>query len=135
VRPPQPEIVIPAKAGTHPSTASRAEKWIPAFAGMTVLLAAAMTAPIPAAAAEMPPGASSCSGCHSASASVKTPVAPLAGRPAAQTIAALQAFRAGTRPATVMDRIAKGFSDEEIAAIAAWYVAQKLEPARKQDGG
>jgi sulfide dehydrogenase cytochrome subunit len=37
----------------------------------------------------------------------------------------MQAFRAGQMPATVMDRIAKGFTDEEIQAIAAWYAAQK----------
>jgi cytochrome subunit of sulfide dehydrogenase len=78
-----------------------------------------------ATAAEAPPGASSCSGCHAASAAVRTPVTRLAGRPAAETVAALQAFRAGQRPATVMDRIAKGFSEPEIAAIAAWYAAQK----------
>jgi hypothetical protein len=29
-------IVIPAKAGIHGATASGADKWIPAFAGMTV---------------------------------------------------------------------------------------------------
>ena len=39
--------------------------------------------------------------------------------------AALQEFRSGQRPATVMDRIAKGFTDDEIKAIAAWYGAQK----------
>jgi cytochrome c553 len=37
----------------------------------------------------------------------------------------MQEFRAGQRPATVMDRIAKGFSEDEIKAIAAWYAAQK----------
>jgi cytochrome c553 len=37
----------------------------------------------------------------------------------------MKAFRNGGRPATVMDRIAKGFSDDEIAAIAAWYAAQR----------
>jgi len=78
-----------------------------------------------AVAAEAPSGANSCSGCHPASASVETPVARLVGRPAAETVAAMQAFRAGQRPATVMDRIAKGFSDAEFAAIAAWYAAQK----------
>jgi cytochrome c553 len=52
-------------------------------------------------------------------------VARLDGRPAAEIVAALQAFRTGQRPATVMDRIAKGFSESEIAAIAAWYAAQK----------
>jgi cytochrome c553 len=35
-----------------------------------------------------------------------------------------------------MDRIAKGFTDDELAAIAAWYAEQKLEPAKKKsDGG
>jgi cytochrome c553 len=35
------------------------------------------------------------------------------------------AFRTGQKPARVMDRIAKGFSDDEIKAIATWYGAQK----------
>lgn len=72
----------------------------------------------------MPPGASSCSGCHPANRIVQTPVAILAGRPASELVGAVQAFRDGARPATVMNRIAKGFSDAEIAAIAAWYAAQ-----------
>ena len=72
-----------------------------------------------------PPGALSCSGCHASAASVETPVPRLAGQDADAIVAALQAFRAGQKPATVMDRIAKGFSDEEIKAIAAWYAAQK----------
>jgi len=40
-------------------------------------------------------------------------------------MAAMQAYRGGQRPATVMDRIAKGFSDDEIKAIAAWFSAQR----------
>jgi cytochrome c553 len=32
----------------------------------------------------------------------------------------MQAFRSGQRAATVMDRIAKGVSDEETRAIAVW---------------
>jgi cytochrome c553 len=98
---------------------------IPAFAGMTVFLLMAATAANSAVAAEAPSGATSCSGCHPAGAAVQTPVARLVGRPAAETAAVLQAFRAGQRPATVMDRIAKGFSDAEIASIAAWYAAQQ----------
>ena len=69
------------------------------------------------AAGAPPPGATSCSGCHGGIA----PVPVLAGREAANTVAALNAFRAGTRPATVMNRIAKGFSPEESKAIAAWW--------------
>ena len=73
----------------------------------------------------MPPGASSCSGCHAASAVVQTPVPRLIGCPAADIVIAMQAFRSGQRPATVMDRIAKGFSEPETAAIAAWYAVQR----------
>jgi cytochrome c553 len=55
---------------------------------------------------------------------VDTAVPRLAGQDPTAIVAALQAFRAGRRPATVMDRIAKGFSDDEIKSIAAWYGAQ-----------
>jgi sulfide dehydrogenase cytochrome subunit len=82
----------------------------------------------PASAADAPPGASSCSGCHPASKTVETPVARLVGRNPSDIVAAVQAFRSGQRPATVMDRIAKGFSDDEIKAIADWYGAQKDQP-------
>src|SRR5262249_25157865 len=56
---------------------------------------------------------------------VDTPVPRLAGQDVGTIIAAMQAFRSGQRPATVMDRIARGFSDAESAAIAAWFVTQK----------
>jgi cytochrome subunit of sulfide dehydrogenase len=79
----------------------------------------------PAASAETPPGATSCSGCHPANAGVETAVPRLAGRNAAELVAQMQAFRAGQRPATVMDQIAKGFSDTEVQAIADWYAEQK----------
>jgi cytochrome c553 len=78
-----------------------------------------------AVAADAPPGASSCSGCHPATHGVDTTVPRLNGRDAAEVTAAMQAFRAGQRPSTVMDRIAKGFTDDEIKTIAAWYAAQK----------
>ena len=72
------------------------------------------------AAAEVPPGGSSCSGCHPASAKEETPVPSIRGREPAEIVTAMQAFRSGERPSTVMGRIAKGFSDDEIRAIAAW---------------
>jgi sulfide dehydrogenase cytochrome subunit len=36
----------------------------------------------------------------------------------------MQEFRSGQRAGTVMDRIAKGFTDDEIQALAAWFAAQ-----------
>ena len=77
------------------------------------------------ASAEPPAGAASCSGCHPASARVTSPVPRLAGLDRAAIIRAMQDFRSGRRAATVMDRIAKGFTDEEIQAIAAWYATQR----------
>jgi cytochrome subunit of sulfide dehydrogenase len=78
-----------------------------------------------AQAADAPPGAAGCSGCHAANPRVETPVPPLAGRPAADIAKETIAFKSGERKGTIMDRIAKGFSDEEIQAIAAWYESQK----------
>ena len=78
-----------------------------------------------APAADAPAGAAGCSGCHAANARVETPVPPLAGRPAADITAQMVAYKTGQRPGTIMDRIAKGFSDEEIRAIATWYESQK----------
>ena len=51
--------------------------------------------------------------------------ARLVGRDPAKIVAALQEFRSGQRAGTIMDRIVKGFTPEEIQAIAAWYGAQK----------
>ncbi|TMK24252.1 MAG: cytochrome C [Actinobacteria bacterium] len=77
------------------------------------------------ASAEPPAGAAACSGCHPASTRVTSPVPRLAGRDSAAIVKAMQDFRSGVRTGTVMDRIAKGFTDEEIQAIAAWYATQK----------
>ena len=54
-----------------------------------------------------------------------TTVPRLAGRNPADIVSAMQGFKSGKLPATVMDRFAKGFSEEEIKAIAAWYGAQR----------
>jgi cytochrome c553 len=56
---------------------------------------------------------------------VDTSVPRLIGRDPAAVVSAMLGFRSGQIPATVMNRIAKGFTDDEIEAIAAWYGAQK----------
>ena len=102
--------------------ASVALRWLPAFAGIAIGMFTAQPrsrprrrrarvrarAAIRRAASVQDAGAAAGRSC-----------------PATQIVTAMQAFRTGQRPATVMDRIAKGFSDAEIAAIAAWYAGQK----------
>jgi cytochrome c553 len=74
--------------------------------------------------AEAPAGASSCSGCHAA-ASDSGAMRALGGLPQGDIAGKMIGFKSGKLSATIMDRIAKGFSDDEIRAIAAWYAAQK----------
>ncbi len=76
-------------------------------------------------ARDAPAGASSCSGCHTTSSAVETPVPRISGTPAAQTIAAMEQFRSDKRPSTVMGHIARGFSENETRAIAEWLASQK----------
>jgi sulfide dehydrogenase cytochrome subunit len=77
------------------------------------------------AASDPPPGAASCSGCHAARPSASQTVPVLYGRNAGEIIAEMAAFRDGTRASTVMNRIAKGFSDDETRAIATWLASQR----------
>ena len=78
-----------------------------------------------AAESEPPPGAAQCTGCHAASAKVDSAIPRLAGRTAADIVAQMQAFKSGEKPSTVMGRLAKGFSETEVQAIAEWYAQQK----------
>ena len=86
-----------------------------------IVLATAMPA---AAQSVAPPGASACSGCHGAGPAGGI-VSSLRGRAPEEIVASMQAFREGQLPATVMDRIAKGFTDAETRAIASWVSGQR----------
>ncbi len=90
-----------------------------------VALAALLVAAPPAGRAASPPGASSCGGCHAEAGRLDAAIPSLHGQSAGEIAAAMRAYRAGERPASVMDRIARGFSDEEIQAIAAWISARR----------
>jgi len=78
-----------------------------------------------ASAADAPRGASSCTGCHTSRAGIEDALASLKGRKASEIAEAMLAFKEGGKPATVMNRIAKGFSDAEITAMADWFAEQQ----------
>ena len=71
--------------------------------------------------------ASNCAICHGGEGrpAPGSTVPPLAGRPAAGIVEAMKAFREGRREATVMHQIAKGFGDDEIAAMAQYFARQR----------
>ena len=71
--------------------------------------------------------AATCANCHGTQGRAidGAAVPGLAGMPAGYLVEQLKAFKAGTRPATVMHQLAKGYSDAQIDQIAAYYAAQK----------
>jgi cytochrome c553 len=73
--------------------------------------------------------AAGCAACHGTNGAVRgDTVKPLAGAPADKIIAAFNAFKSGAQPATVMHQIAKGYSDDQLRAMAAFFAAQ---PSRR----
>jgi cytochrome subunit of sulfide dehydrogenase len=98
----------------------------PVWAALTVL-ASAPTFAQDAQTLNLRALAATCANCHGTQ-GVAVPnasVPGLAGLPAAYIAEQMKAFKAGTRPATVMHQLAKGYSDAQIEAIAAYYAAQK----------
>lgn len=71
--------------------------------------------------------AATCASCHGTNGHARGDIAPLAGMRAQQLLEAFAEFKSGARPATVMHQIAKGFSEEQISLIAAYYAAQSAQ--------
>ena len=95
---------------------------------MSMLLAAAWPAAAQnAAALQTRALAATCANCHGTEGrAVQGAAVPgLAGMPAPYMTEQLRTFKAGTRPATVMHQLAKGYSDAQIDQIAAYFAAQK----------
>lgn len=67
-----------------------------------------------------------CAACHGTAGAGKGEALPvLAGQSKDALIASMRAFKAGTRPATIMHQIAKGYSDAEIEEIGGYLSRQK----------
>lgn len=70
--------------------------------------------------------AATCANCHGTQGRAidKAEVPGLAGLPAHYLVEQMNAFKAGTRPATVMHQIANGYSPAQIEALARYFAAQ-----------
>ena len=71
--------------------------------------------------------AATCANCHGTDGKVVqgSSVTSLAGLDKSYIVAQMSAFKAGTRPATVMHQISKGFNDAQIESLATYFAAQK----------
>ena len=71
--------------------------------------------------------AATCANCHGTNgkSAEGSQVTSLAGLDKNYTTAQMQAFKAGTRPATIMHQLSRGYSDAQIEALASYFAAQK----------
>ena len=69
--------------------------------------------------------AAACSNCHGTGGLAQPGMEPLAGVPKDDLLKKMLDFKAGRKPATVMHQLSKGYSDEQLAALAGYYAAQK----------
>jgi cytochrome subunit of sulfide dehydrogenase len=71
--------------------------------------------------------AATCANCHGTDgrATDGSAIPSLVGMPKAYMLMQLKAFKDGSRPATVMHQLTKGFSDEQIDRISTYFAATK----------
>jgi len=94
----------------------------------TLLAALAACVPFAAVAQDNPAArslAASCAACHGSDGrSVTAEVPGLAGLPRDYIAAQMKAFQDGRRPATVMQQLAKGYSDQQIQLLADYFAGR-----------
>jgi sulfide dehydrogenase cytochrome subunit len=97
----------------------------------TTLLLAGMLATTAAEAAEpaahRPDAerlAHACAGCHGTYGHSQAPTPTIASKPEEEFIALMSDFKSGQRVSSVMNRIARGYADEDFAAMAQFFKKQ-----------
>jgi sulfide dehydrogenase cytochrome subunit len=84
-------------------------------------------APLSAAGPSASMLADTCAGCHGTDGSSVGPASPsIAGMSAAYFTETMAAFKSGERPSTIMQRIAKGYTDEEIELMAGFFANKPM---------
>lgn len=75
--------------------------------------------------------AATCANCHGTNGHAQGAMRSLAGMPAEHLLMMVDGFRSGQQPATIMHQIAKGYTDEQMRLIAAYFAAQPVKNEKK----
>lgn len=89
-----------------------------------ILIAAGVLIPPPTAGAQSPSAvvmANTCFSCHGTDGRSAGAMPSIAGKSPGYIASVLKDFRSDKRPSTVMNRIAKGFTDSEIDSLATYF--------------
>ena len=92
---------------------------------------AAVALVISAGASAAPPSpamlSNACAGCHGTQGGSAGPAMPsLAGQSKEAIVVAMQKFKSGERPSSIMGRLAKGYTDADFAAMGEFFASQKI---------
>ncbi|HTS23050.1 MAG TPA: c-type cytochrome [Casimicrobiaceae bacterium] len=96
-----------------------------ACSAASVVLAMTVAAPDGQGAEAGRDVAATCAACHGTDGRSRGGVPALAGRDKDELVRAMRDFRDGRRASTIMQQLAKGYSDSEIEAAAAYFAARK----------
>lgn len=100
-------------------------KWTPttlalALATMCAVAHAQSTDPL-----QVRSWASACANCHGTNGVAQAGNESLAGGNKDELLKKMLDFKTGKKPATIMHQLSKGYSDEQLAALAGYFAAQK----------
>ena len=69
--------------------------------------------------------AAGCANCHGTNGSAEKGMPPLAGKNKNDMTEKLLAYKSGEAQSTIMQQLVKGYSDEQLSAIAGYFSTQK----------
>ena len=97
------------------------------------VVAAALLALVAAAAVAQAPDpnlarnlAATCATCHGTNGVSQGGTESLAGMTKDSIVRKMQEFKTGSKPASIMNQLSKGYTDEQITLIAGWFAEQKV---------
>ncbi|MBL8404525.1 MAG: c-type cytochrome [Dechloromonas sp.] len=96
---------------------------IPALA--LLLLGATPALAADKVAAPQPYFVANCFNCHGTEGRTHSAIPAIAGRDRTYLEETLKSFKAGSKPATIMHQLAKGYTDDEIVVLADYFSRQK----------
>lgn len=97
---------------------------VPVLLGAVALtLSTVLQSPARAQSAPAPQIALACAGCHGVGGAGEGSVPRIAGYDRQAFVETWSAFRANARPATIMNRIARGYTEAEVAQLAAYFAS------------